>query len=248
MSRLAQVLEMAREAGRIILDYYQSPAQASQKQDGSPLTQADLKADAFLRRELSLLEPSVPCLSEESRIPDYKTRRDWKRFWLVDPLDGTKEFLKKNGEFTVNIALIEDGEPTLGAVYVPAQGLLYYAEKGRGAWKQEGTQTPRRIFSEKADPAKPLVVVESRSHASPRLDEFLKGFRVAKRVRAGSSLKFCLVAEGRADLYPRFGPTMEWDVAAGDCVWRNSAREGWRACGLSYNKPDLRNGDFVIGF
>ena len=165
----------------------------------------------------------------------------------MDPLDGTKEFLKRRAEFTVNVALIEDGEPVLGGVLAPALDLLYWAVKGEGAWREEKGKPAERIYSSPAAPGTPLTVVESLSHPSPELEEYLKTISVARRGKAGSSLKFCWVAEGRADIYPRLGPTMEWDVAAGDCVYRQSGRNGERTSPLTYNKPDLRNPSFVIG-
>jgi 3'(2'), 5'-bisphosphate nucleotidase len=168
-------------------------------------------------------------------------------FWLVDPLDGTKEFIKRNGEFTVNIALIEGTEPVMGVVSAPATGLLYAAGRGLGAWKHAPGHPPERLASVPKPAAVPLVVVESRSHPSPELEAFLETVPVARRVQAGSALKFCLVADGTADIYPRFGPTMEWDSAAGDCVYRQSGRDGERQSSLRYNTPTLRNPPFVIG-
>jgi len=189
----------------------------------------------------------TPVISEEAEAASADDRRSWRRFWLVDPLDGTKEFLKRSAEFTVNVALIEDGEPVLGVVLAPALDLLYWAVKGDGAWREEKGKPAERIYSTPAAPGTPLTVVESLSHPSPELEEYLKTISVARRVKAGSSLKFCWVAEGRADIYPRLGPTMEWDVAAGDCVYRQSGRNGERSSPLTYNKPDLRNPSFVIG-
>jgi 3'(2'), 5'-bisphosphate nucleotidase len=147
----------------------------------------------------------------------------------------------------VNVALIESGEPVLGVVLAPALDLLYWAVKGEGAWKEENGGSPQRIYSRPPAPGTPLTVVESLSHPSPELEEYLQTIPVARRVKAGSSLKFCWVAEGRADIYPRLGPTMEWDVAAGDCVYRQSGSDGERQSPLTYNKPDLRNTSFVIG-
>jgi 3'(2'), 5'-bisphosphate nucleotidase len=143
--------------------------------------------------------------------------------------------------------LIEEGEPVLGVVLAPALDLLYWAVKGEGAWRENGGGTPERIYSSEPEPGAPLTVVESLSHPSPELEEYLRTIPVARRVKAGSSLKFCWVAEGKADIYPRLGPTMEWDVAAGDCVYRQSGRSGERRSPLTYNKPDLRNPSFVIG-
>lgn len=166
----------------------------------------------------------------------------------MDPLDGTKEFIHRNGEFTVNVALIESGEPVLGVVYAPALDLLYLAGKGLGAWKAEGGGTAVRIQSPaRGAGRRPLVVVESRSHPSAELERYLSTLQVARRVQAGSSLKFCWVAEGKADIYPRLGRTMEWDVAAGDCVWRNASREGQNPSPLTYNTPELSHDRFVIG-
>jgi 3'(2'), 5'-bisphosphate nucleotidase len=245
-SLLNGVVDLCRVAGEIIMTHY-GRVVATEKADKSPLTEADLAANRSIVQALARLDPKTPVISEESELPPYEERKNWKRFWLVDPLDGTKEFLKKNGEFTVNVALIENGEPVLGVVGAPAKGVVYYAEKGRGAFKQADGKPAERIYSNTAKPGQPVVIVESRSHPSPEMDGFLKNLKIAGRVEAGSSLKFCLVADGTADLYPRFGPTMEWDVAAGDCLYRDSAREGRRKTTLTYNKPDLKNGGFVIG-
>jgi 3'(2'), 5'-bisphosphate nucleotidase len=204
-------------------------------------------AHDILVRGLRRIDPGTPVVSEEAEAASFEIRRRWNRFWLVDPLDGTKEFIKRRAEFTVNVALIEDGEPVFGVVLAPALDLLYWAVKGEGAWREEKAGPPQRIYSGPLEPGTPLTVVESLSHPSTELEEYLKTIPVARRVKAGSSLKFCWVAEGRADVYPRLGPTMEWDVAAGDCIYRQSGREGERPSPLTYNKPDLRNTSFVIG-
>jgi len=245
---LNDVIALARRAGRAILAHYTDEITVTRKADHSPLTQADLAAHRVIVAGLGELDPGTPMISEESGIPPFEQRLDWGEFWIVDPLDGTKEFIKRNGEFTVNIALVRDGEPVLGVVYAPVEDVSYYAERGAGAWKREGAAEPVRIHSERADPARPLVVAASRSHGSPELEAYLAQFEVKQRITAGSSLKFCLVAEGAADIYPRFGPTHEWDVAAGDCVYRHSARAGTHPSPLSYNKPTLKNEGFVIGF
>ncbi len=245
---LPDVIQIAREAGKIILHHYQSPAiQVSHKEDHSPLTIADQESDQWIQAELSRLTPSIPILSEESAIPPYEERKSWKKFWLVDPLDGTREFLKRNGEFTVNIALIEEGVSVLGVIFVPFQDLLYFGEQGSGAWKQVGEEEPQRISFQKADPSKPLTVVISRSHISPQEEAFLKTLSIGETLRIGSSLKFGLLAEGVADVYPRNGPTMEWDVAAGDCLYRAAAKGDYISPPFTYNKPDLRNDSFVLG-
>jgi 3'(2'), 5'-bisphosphate nucleotidase len=242
------VTALAREAGRATLRYYNGAATGvREKQDQSPVTLADEVAHDILLDGLGQIDPGTPVVSEEAAAAPYEVRRGWRRFWLVDPLDGTKEFIKRRAEFTVNLALIEDGEPVLGVVLAPALDLLYWAVKGEGAWREERGGAAERIYSSAPAPGTPLTVVESLSHPSPGLEEYLRTLPVARRVKAGSSLKFCWVAEGRADLYPRLGPTMEWDVAAGDCVYRQSGRESERRSPLTYNKADLRNPSFVIG-
>jgi 3'(2'), 5'-bisphosphate nucleotidase len=243
------VADLAREAGRATMRYYadEAPSEVRQKDDRSPVTLADEVAHDILVDGLQKLDPSTPVVSEEADAATFETRRSWRRFWLVDPLDGTKEFIKRRAEFTVNVALIEEGEPVLGVVLAPALDLLYWAVKGEGAWREERGGAPERIYSSHPKPGAPLTVVESLSHPSPELEEYLRTIPVARRVKAGSSLKFCWVAEGKADIYPRLGPTMEWDVAAGDCVYRQSGRNGERRSPLTYNKPDLRNPSFVIG-
>jgi 3'(2'), 5'-bisphosphate nucleotidase len=237
---------IARDAGRAAMVHYDRPA-VELKGDRSPVTAADRAAHAVVVDALTEWAPAVPVISEEGRIPAFAERQDWPRFWLVDPLDGTKEFIQKNGEFTVNIALIDGGEPVLGAVYAPAVDLLYVAGRSLGAWRQRNAAPRERIMSRTAPRPGGLIVVESRSHPSAELEQFIQTIPVAARIAAGSSLKFCLVADGSADLYPRFGPTMEWDVAAGDCVWRNATLTGQNPSPLRYNSPDLRNAGFVIG-
>jgi len=243
------VVDLVREAGRATMVYYDgtTAADVREKDDRSPVTLADEVAHGILLEGLRRVDPATPVVSEEAEAAGFETRRGWQRFWLVDPLDGTKEFIKRRAEFTVNVALIDNGEPVFGVVQAPALDLLYWAVKGGGAWREEKGGTAERIYSSAPAPGTPLTVVESLSHPSPELEEYLQTIPVARRVKAGSSLKFCWVAEGRADIYPRLGPTMEWDVAAGDCVYRQSGREGERPSPLTYNKPDLRNTSFVIG-
>ncbi|OIN81108.1 3'(2'),5'-bisphosphate nucleotidase CysQ [Mycobacterium malmoense] len=248
---LEEVTATAVEAGKLILKHRRHAHIVRDKgdhgKDTSPVTAADLESNEYIAKHLKALDPEIPIISEETQSAGYETRKTWRRFWLVDPLDGTKEFVRGSDEFTVNIALIEDLEPVLGVIYVPAKELLYYAEKGRGSWKQVRKSRPVQIFSSIPDLSKGLTVVESKSHPSPALESYLKDFPIKERVAAGSSLKFCLVAEGLADIYPRMNPTMEWDVAAGDCIYRNSSRLGQRSSSLTYNKPSLKNDSFVIG-
>lgn len=246
---LETVKGIAVRAGEAALEIYRDQdVWVKEKSDGSPLTQADMASERVIAAELRPLDPSIPYLSEESVPPSTATRRQWHRFWLVDPLDGTKEFIKRTNEFTINIALIEDGEPVLGVIVAPAVGAVYYASKYLGAWKEQDGAQPQRLRSRLADAGQPIRIVESVSHPSPELEKFLENFEVADRLKIGSSLKFCLLAEGAADLYPRLGPTMEWDVAAGDCIYRYSAANGTpHPSPLTYNKESLRNDRFVLG-
>lgn len=248
---LKEIIGIAKEAGEAILEIYNEAQdmEITKKDDDSPLTKADLASHHIIVDALKELDPETPVISEESGIPDFNERKEWNRFWIVDPLDGTKEFIKKNGEFTVNIALIDEGVPVLGVVYVPDKKTTYYAEKDKGSFKQVGTEPPERIYSELKGRNEELVAVQSRSHGSDVLVETLneKGLHIKETVPAGSSIKFCLVAEGKADIYPRMGPTMEWDVAAGDAIYRYSAPKGTYESPLTYNKTDFKNGSFLIG-
>lgn len=248
---LDDVVDIAVGAGAQAMKHHKDPhtrEKGDHGNDTSPVTDADLASNRYITEHLQHLNPQIPIISEENKSADYATRKEWRRFWVVDPLDGTKEFIKGSDEFTVNIALVEDSEPVIGVIYVPAKDLLYYAAKGHGSWKKEQGKAPVRIFSSTPDLNKGLTIVESASHPSPELEHYLKDLPVTKRISAGSSLKFCLVAEGLADIYPRLNPTMEWDVAAGDCIYRNSGRNGQRRTSFQYNKPSLKNDGFVIGF
>jgi 3'(2'), 5'-bisphosphate nucleotidase len=244
---LEQLEAIARRAGAAILERYQTSASVQFKTDRSPVTEADHAAHGIISDALSRWTPAVPMVSEEGAQPSAAARRTWSRFWLVDPLDGTKEFLERNGEFTVNIALIDRAEPVLGVVFAPALDLLYLAGRGLGAWRRDAGGPLDRIRSCPAPSGTPLVVVESRSHPSAELEAYLATITVRRRIRAGSSLKFCWVADGKADIYPRFGRTMEWDVAAGDCVFRESGINGPRCSPLRYNTPEFANSGFIIG-
>ncbi len=245
---LKQVSDIARRAGQEILAVYSSGTFATtRKSDDSPLTLADTRAHRAISSALQALTPEVPVLSEEGASVDWAVRAAWPRHWLVDPLDGTKEFLHQNDEFTVNVALVVGDAPVLGVVYAPALELLYSAGSGLGAWKEQRGTGAVRVQSGPRPAGTALVVAESRSHPSAELEAYLKTIRVERRIQVGSSLKFCWVAEGKADIYPRFGTTMEWDTAAGDCVYRHSGREGERFSPLRYNTPSLRNDHFVVG-
>jgi 3'(2'), 5'-bisphosphate nucleotidase len=243
---LEALISLVRAAGDETLRFFRQ-ACAVEWKDAGPVTEADRASHAVIVAALSALAPAVPIVSEEGDLPSAQARACWERFWLVDPLDGTKEFISGSGEYTVNIALIEHGIPVIGVVYAPALDLLYAAARGRGAWRQQGTARAQRIFSGNWRPGTPARIVESKSHPSAALDAFLGSLQVADRVLKGSSLKFCAVAEGAADLYPRFGPMMEWDAAAGDCVYRYSTAGQPRVSPLRYNTADLRIPGFVIG-
>jgi 3'(2'), 5'-bisphosphate nucleotidase len=214
---LAKIEQTAIKAGQAILEIYQSADFGIEiKPDDSPLTKADLAAHNIIVAELQKITPDVPVLSEESASIPYKTRKKWDKYWIVDPLDGTKEFIKRNGEFTVNIALIERGHSILSVVYVPVQDITYSAAKGYGAFKKEN-ESRTQIHTTKPAREKPIVV-GSRSHMSQDVIDYLEKLGEHELVSMGSSLKFCLVAEGKADLYPRLGLTSEWDTAAAQCI------------------------------
>ncbi len=236
--------ETCRLAGREILDVYESEFAVERKEDRSPLTEADLRSHRLIVARLRERWPGVPVLSEES-VSDYpyEVRREWEEFWLVDPLDGTKEFIKRNGQFTVNIALIRNRKPVAGLVYAPVTGKLYAAA--------EGVTPPPPLPP--PPPEGVLRVAGSLSHHSPEMDEFLaeqrRRYREVQFTPMGSSLKICLVAEGKADVYPRFGPTMEWDTAAAHAVVNAAGRHIYRYGTkeeLTYNKEDLRNPWFIV--
>lgn len=249
MSQIKELINISNEAGDAILTFYHDKIVIEHKDDDSPLTKADLAAHHVIVDALKRLTPDTPVISEESGIPEYKVRKEWSRYWLVDPLDGTKEFIKKNGEFTVNIALIEENKPVIGIVHVPAKKITYIGQKSVGSFKvdQDGNRSP--IFSSIPNHGQQVAIVSSRSHGSSDTEKRIEemGFKVKKSIPAGSSLKFCMVAQGLADVYPRFGPTMEWDTAAGDAVFRYSGKKGERFSPLTYNKESMKNEEFVIG-
>jgi len=236
------VCDLAVEAGRRIMPFYRGNFAVSAKPDASPLTEADLAAHHFLVESLPSLLSDVPVVSEESDQEIHQSVAGLPRFWLVDPLDGTKEFLKGTDEFTVNIALIEKGRPVLGVVHAPALGVTYYGSPLGGAWRKTGDNAPARISTRRADPAH-LAVVASKDHAGPMVQAMLQRLSNPDLRSMGSSLKFCLVAEGSADLYLRDVPTMEWDTAAAQCVVESA---GGQVCALDgnplrYGKVGLKN-------
>jgi 3'(2'), 5'-bisphosphate nucleotidase len=274
---LLTALAAAIEAGRAILDVYRSSDfKVEEKADKSPLTLADKRSHEIIVKHLGKLD--VPILSEEGKDISYKERKRWETYWLIDPLDGTKEFIKKNGEFTVNIAIIRDRKPAAGVIYVPDKNVLYFALKNQGSFKIDSGDSIKQLETDLIEPrkekiaevfdsiiaasaklpvihlpARPFTIIGSRSHASPELEAFVEEKRQehgeVEFISAGSSLKLCLVAEGKADIYPRTGPTMEWDTAAGQAIAENAGCKVLQYDTIEpliYNKENLLNPWFVV--
>jgi 3'(2'), 5'-bisphosphate nucleotidase len=242
----AAVIELARTAGAAIMKVYAGDFAVEHKDDRSPLTAADLAAHRLIVDGLTALTPDLPVLSEESASVSWDERRRWSRYWLVDPLDGTREFVKKNGEFTVNIALIEDGATTFGVVFAPALDELHFGIRGIGAFVRDGNNDVPIMTRRPA--IAPLRVAASRSHMDPRTAAALERMGETQTQGLGSSLKFCRIAEGRIDVYPRFGPTSEWDTAAAQAVLEAAGGVVLSLDGqpLRYNTKDsLLNPDFI---
>lgn len=261
---LLTAIAAALEAGRAILEVYESDFAVEQKEDESPLTLADQRSHDIIERALSSF--GIPLLSEEGKEISYEERSRWETLWIIDPLDGTKEFVKRNGEFTVNIALVKNGKPAMGVIYVPVTGTLYFAANEIGAYKLTDAESACSCHASmealigasqslpiKEEPCDPYTVVGSRSHATEALERFVAEKRkeqgTVNFISAGSSLKICLVAEGSADIYPRLAPTMEWDTAAGQAI-AEAAGAGLllhdTGKALTYNRPELRNPWFVV--
>jgi|SRR6185312_14074143 len=263
-TNLAHLLKLGFEAGKAILEVYATSFEVEFKNDHSPLTMADKRSHQILCEGLAEIG-RFPILSEEMRETSYKERKHWNTFWLVDPMDGTKEFIKRNGEFTVNIALIHDSKPVFGLIYVPVTGIFYYAIKRQGSYRfslnpshavpntyDEVISLSKKLPIEHS-PEGEYVIAVSRSHLSAKTVDYIRDkkaeFSTIRTIEAGSSLKFCLVAEGKADAYPRFGPTMEWDTAAGQIIVTEAGKT--LVCydtlkPLSYNKPELLNPYFLV--
>jgi 3'(2'), 5'-bisphosphate nucleotidase len=282
---LLTAVAAAIEAGRAILEVYRSSDfKVEEKFDKSPLTLADRRSHEIIVKRLG--KSDIAILSEEGKDIPYEERKRWKTYWLIDPLDGTKEFIKKNGEFTVNIAIIRDGKPIAGVIYVPDKDVLYFALKNQGSFKVDSGDSIKRLETDLIEPfnnqafkteneklaeafdsliaasvkipvrdltARPFTVIGSRSHASPELEAFVEEKRQehgeVEFISAGSSLKLCLVAEGKADIYPRTGPTMEWDTAAGQAIAENAGCKVLQYDAnepLIYNKENLLNPWFVV--
>jgi 3'(2'), 5'-bisphosphate nucleotidase len=248
-SLIPSIVALARDAGAKILEVYRQPIEVTTKADASPLTIADLRSHETIVQGLSALEPSLPILSEESSVVAFATRSSWRTFWLVDPLDGTKEFLKRNDEFTVNIALIDAHAPVLGVVYVPAKNTMYWGGAKLGAFRQIDGGAIESICV-RANAPSTLRIVGSRSHGSDALTQALPRLGAHELVQLGSSLKFCSIAEGRADVYPRFGPTSEWDTAAAQAVIEGAggAVRDSENRALRYNTKDSLLNPYFVAF
>ena len=248
---IQEIIKIAEQAGNAILEIYHKDFSIEYKDDKSPLTDADKVSNQIIIDELKRLSPNIPIISEENKLTEYSERKNWPKCWLVDPIDGTKEFIKKNGEFTVNIALIENGEPILSVLGVPAQNKIFYAEKGNGSFVIENATTKALKINDKITDT--IRIVGSRSHQTPELlayvEEQNSKFKNVEFVAAGSSLKFCLIAENKADVYPRLGPTMEWDTAAGQAIVVASGAKviNWETKKImKYNKKNLLNSWFLV--
>jgi 3'(2'), 5'-bisphosphate nucleotidase len=260
---LLKAIGLSIEAGKAIMQVYSQPFSVEYKEDNSPLTLADKVSNDLLSKGLTSTEYKL-ILSEEMAEVDYEERKSWKSFWLVDPLDGTKEFVKRNGEFTVNVALIDNGNPVFGIIYLPAHQTLYFAVKEQGAYRILNAESILPVESKEklmsvaeklplAQPKRDYTIVASRSHMSPETEAFIEKEKqkhgIVQTVSAGSSIKFCLVAEGKADAYPRYAPTMEWDTGAGHIICEEVGKKVLRAdtnTPLTYNKQNLLNPHFIV--
>ncbi len=247
-SFLKALTDLARSAGQAILDDKRRTSQVSLKSDASPLTSADLASNKVILSGLSALAPDIPVMSEESKAVPFSERKVWKEYFLVDPLDGTKEFIKGKKEYTVNIALIEDGVPVLGVVYVPELFISYFGARGLGAFREKDGGQAEAISINKKSSGSPRVIGSS-SHASPEMLSFLARLGPHELMQFGSSLKMCQVADGTADVYPRFGPTSEWDTGAGHAVVLHAGGRvvTFEGRSLTYNqKESVLNPPFLV--
>ena len=243
--RLDDIELIAREAGKAVMEIYKKDFSIEYKEDNSPLTEADLMANEIICSSLEKLYPYIPIISEENKEIDYEVRKGWEYYWCIDPIDGTKEFVKKNGEFTINIALLHQNIPILGVVYAPVIDELYKAKKGEGAFKN-GVPLPLKRDDNL------YIIAISNSHLTQKYQEFVDNMSSVKEkkvIRKGSSLKLCMVASGEVDIYPRLSPCMEWDTAAGDAIVRESGKKIFQFETkklLLYNKKELLNPWFVV--
>lgn len=249
MINISDLCSVAVEAGKDIIEVYNSDEfEVELKSDNSPLTRADLASHNLIKQKLSLLYPDIPILSEEGNEIDFEERKEWDKFWLIDPLDGTKEFIKRNGDFTVNIALIENKKPVMGVIHVPVTNETYFGDLENGSYKIEQGEKSKRINVSSKSDNEELVVVESRSHSGEEESEFYSNYKIKERLSRGSSLKICMIAEGKAEIYFRSGPTWEWDTAAGHAILLGAG--GFLInkdkSDLVYNKEVIKNFGFIV--
>jgi len=243
-----EIIAISKEAGKIIMKIYSSNFDYQIKKDLSPLTKADQMSHEFICKKLQLITPDIPILSEEDSDISFETRLVWDKYWLIDPLDGTKEFIKRNGEFTVNIALIANNIPILGVIHVPVSNETYWGLKNKGSFYEEGEKKPEKI-NVSNETNTPIRITASRSHPSKQLNDFLEKIGDYKIIEKGSSLKFCLIASGKADFYPRLGPTCEWDIAAGHAIAEYAGAKVTKTDGskILYNiKESYLNDNFFV--
>ena len=248
-ARKDMAVAIAKVAGEAILDLFVPEIAVTQKDNNTPLTEADLAANKYIIDQLECIDPDIPVCTEETCEPLTKERKSWRTYWLVDPLDGTREFVNQNGEFSVNIALIHNGRPVLGVVHAPALEITYWATLGDGAWKQAGENEARKISVRKATDDQVTVAIGWAKQLSPELQRFLDNLGEHSQIRMGGALKSCLVAEGRADIYPCFGPTGEWGTAAAQCIVEEAGGKmvDMQLNTLRYNTRDsLINPDFFV--
>tara|TARA_B100001123_G_C15110047_1_gene947085 strand:- start:30 stop:851 length:822 start_codon:yes stop_codon:yes gene_type:complete len=241
---IEQLIEITKEAGKAILEVYNTNFDYQIKEDLSPLTKADTLSNKIICERLKALTPDTPILSEESSDVPFHTRSLWKQYWLVDPLDGTKEFINRNGEFTVNIALINNNEPVFGVIYIPVNNRLFWGSRNYGSYEINNGIGERQIHVADKNLKK---IACSRSHGNPEFNNFLEKLDTYSTIKIGSSLKFCLIANGEIDIYPRLGPTSEWDIAAGEAILRSAG-----GCiidleekNILYNKKNIINPSFI---
>lgn len=251
--QIEDLLTLVRQAGKAILEIYRQDFKVRIKPDFTPVTLADHKANEILVQGLTVLFPDIPIITEENEQIPYGQRKTWPHFWLVDPLDGTKEFIKRNGEFAINLALIEERQPVLGIIHVPVSDISYYGKKNKGCFKVTGSQEAEPLNPSRSKEKNKVTVVGSRSHLSPEVYSFInelhREFRDVELIQMGSAIKFGLMAEGKADLYLRTGRTMEWDTAAGQAIVAECGKQVYEYKTnkpLEYNKETLVNPWFIV--
>jgi 3'(2'), 5'-bisphosphate nucleotidase len=245
---IEQLIDISTEAGDAILGFYNSKIDVQVKSDSSPLTKADLESNSIIVKRLKSLTPDIPILSEEEADISFDVRSKWNEYWLIDPLDGTKEFINKNGEFTVNIALIKNNKPVLGIIHIPVKKQTFWGIKDEGSYMMHDNCDPIKISVSKKTEGK-IRIITSRSHPNKGLEKILNNIKDYEIIKKGSSIKFCLIATGDADIYPRLGPTSEWDTAAGEAIAMYAGGSMKKVDGslMTYNKKkNLKNENFIV--